>query len=199
MKLIFLSILTFIISAQGFSQTNTNNVVVDTIYKYKNYQIKLIQLGNSAEVNYNYIFTVSKNSNGKQTGFYRDTIESTTQEIQFTDYNNDGIKDILIQNSSDARSNWTYNLYLVSPLTDALKKIKGFNEIKNPQYMPKHNLISNMVMSGRDWTSFYKIQGDSIKDFGIIIYDDHNVDNNTYSKDYNKAIQTILKQEKNKQ
>jgi len=49
--------------------------------------------------------------------------------------------------------------------------IKGFEEIKNPSYIPNHNLIDNYVNSGKNWTSFYKIQGDSIKDFDIVVYD----------------------------
>jgi hypothetical protein len=55
-----------------------------------------------------------------------------------------------------------------------------------------------MVYSGRNWTSFYKIQGNSVKDFNIIIYDGENSKGlATYDKDYKKALNKILSIEKN--
>jgi hypothetical protein len=50
-------------------------------------------------------------------------------------------------------------------------------------------------MSGRIWTSFYKIKGDSIKDFDVVIYDDQ-TDNGNYDRDYKKAIDSIMTKEK---
>jgi len=50
-------------------------------------------------------------------------------------------------------------------------------------------------MSGTIWTSFYKIKGDRIKDFNIVVYDDQ-TDNGTYERDYKKAIHKILTKEK---
>ncbi len=53
-------------------------------------------------------------------------------------------------------------------------------------------------MSGRNWTGFYKILGDTIKDFKIVIYerDDEN-GKNTYDGDYKKVINKIMTNEKN--
>jgi hypothetical protein len=115
--------------------------------------------------------------------------------VRFSDFNGDNIKDILIQNISDVRSNPTYYLYLVDTTHDKLTKIRGFEEIKNPSYVSKYNLIDNYVLSGQTWTSFYKIQNDTIKDFDIVIYDD-NLGNGNYERDYNKAIKKILTAEK---
>ncbi len=179
-------------------QTKVIEINCDSTYKGKGYQLKLVSLSNNDknEVNYNFIFIVVKQTVGQAIEIYRDTLESSTQEIKFEDFNSDNIKDILIQNSSDVRSNWTYYLYVVHIQKNKLQKIKGFEKIKNPNYLPKYNLIDNIVKSGRDWTSFYKIQGDSIKDFGIVVYHNH-AENETYNRDYDKAIETILKQEKN--
>ena len=48
-------------------------------------------------------------------------------------------------------------------------------------------------MSGRNWTSFYKIVGDNIKDYEIVIYDGEDENGKvTYDEDYKKAIKTIL-------
>jgi hypothetical protein len=178
----------------------TIEIDCDTVYENKGFRlvIKPLDKNKANEINYNFVFRVIKHIKGQDTEIFRDTIESTTQEIKFSDFNNDNTKDILIQNISDVRSNWTYNLYLVNLNKETFQKIKGFGEIKNPNYLPKYNLIDNMVMSGRNWTSFYKIEGDTIKDFDIVIYDGED-DNGkvTYDKDYKKAINQILKNEKN--
>ncbi len=174
----------------------------DTIYKDPGISIKLIPFDTKKvnEQESRFIFLLSKLQNGLQREIFRDTIESTVQEVKFSDFNNDNIKDILIQNNSDVRSNWTYYLYIVGKNANSIKKIKGFEEIKNPNYIPKYDLIDNMVASGRNWTSFYKIIGDTIKDFNIVIYDGE--DENglyTYDTDYKKAINKILINEKNQQ
>ncbi len=172
----------------------------DTIYKDKGISIKLIPL-NTNKVNepeYKFIFLVSKRENGQPREFFRDTIESTVQEVKFSDFSNDNIKDILIQNISDVRSNWTYYLFIVDDNANSIRKIKGFEEIKNPNYLPKYDLVDNKVMSGRNWTSFYKIVGDTIKDFNIVIYDGEDENGKyTYDADYKKAIKKILMKEKN--
>jgi hypothetical protein len=172
----------------------------DTVYKDKGISLKLISLDTNkiSEPEYMFIFLVIKQQNGQNSEIFRDTIESTVQEVKFADFNNDNVKDILIQNISDVRSNWTYNLYIVDKNLELVRKVKGFEEIKNPNYLPKYDLIDNMVMSGRNWTSFYKIVGDTIKDFDTVIYDGEDENGKvTYDADYKKAIKKILMNEKN--
>jgi hypothetical protein len=177
----------------------TTEILCDTVFKSKGYKITLtnFNIGNEYETEYNTSFLLSKSVNGHFKPIFSDSIYSGVQEVKFEDFNNDSVKDILIQNYSDVRSNWTYHLYLVDTTRDELKKIKGFEEIKNPNYLPTYNLIDNLVMSGRNWTSFYKIQGDKIKDFGLIIYEEE--DENAYEREYSKAIETILKKKKSNQ
>ena len=100
----------------------------------KGISIKLIPLDTNKvdEPEYQFIFITIKQQSGQSLEIFRDTIESTVQEVKFTDFNNDNIKDILIQNISDVRSNWTYNLYIVDKKLDFIRKIKGFEDIKNP-------------------------------------------------------------------
>lgn len=186
------------------NNTTDNSEIVeincDTIYKDKGISIRLVPLDRKTnnEPENTFIFLVFKKQNGKQAEIFRDTIESTVLEVEFADFNNDNVKDILIQNFSDVRSNWTYNLYIVDRNLDLIRKIKGFEEIKNPNYLPKYDLIDNMVASGRNWTSFYKIVGDTIKDFNIVIYDGEDENGkDTYDADYKKAINKILTNEKN--
>ena len=86
-------------------------------------------------------------------------------------------------------------MYLIDTLNNSIKKVKGFNQIKNPNFISKYNLIDNEVMSGRNWTSFYQIQNDSIYDFDYIIYQDEDENGNitNFEKEYEKTLNKILK------
>lgn len=117
----------------------------DSIYKNKNYHLELRSIKPIQEKNETaeYVFLITKMLNKQiKEIIYKDTIQSRTQEVLFLDYNNDNIKDILIQNTSSARSNQTYNLYLVDTDKDEIKKVKGFNTIPNPNYVTKYDLNS---------------------------------------------------------
>jgi len=180
---------------ENFEKTE---IVCDTVYKNKGYKLTLTLFDTTDEDETipNTLFTLSKLTNGQYFPIYSDSIFNKVQEVHFADFNNDNVKDILIQNISDVRNNWTYYLYLVDTTKDKLKKIKGFEEIKNPNYLPQYNLIDNYVVSGKIWTSFYKIKGDSVRDFDIVIYDDQ-TDNGNYDRNYKKAVNSIMMKEKN--
>lgn len=185
----------FLAIPQNESEFRKSNIIefdCDSIYKDKGYKLELVTLNtiSKREIEYSFVLILTKKFNKQNIEIYRDTIESTNQEVKFCDFNNDKIKDILIQNISDVRSNWTYNLYLVFPEQNRIIKVKGFNEIKNPNYLSEYNLIDNYVNSGTNWTSFYKITNDSIIDFGIVIYDDL-TENGTYKNEYEQAIKLI--------
>ncbi len=183
-------------NAQEESSIDTLTINCDSIYSKKGLSISHIinkkenQDGYSGEKNSVFIFRKSEKE------IFRDAIFSTVQEINFKDFNNDNVKDILIQNTSDVRSNWTYILYLVNPKDYTLTKVKGFDEIKNPTYNTEYDIVEGSAVSGRDYTSFYKIIKNRIYDYEIIIYDDHGEDDN-YDKAYNKAIKEILRKNKN--
>ncbi|NDV59269.1 hypothetical protein [Bacteroides sp. 519] len=152
--------------------------------KNKSYKIVQQYFPNGVDTisNNNMIFQLFSNNEV----IYQDTLYSFTGETEFRDFNGDNLEDILIQNISDARSNWTYYLYLVDTVNNSVKRIKGFEKIKNPNYLSQYNLIDNYVNSGENWTSFYKIQNDTIRDFNVVIYD-----NSTYDEEYKKAIDLI--------
>lgn len=173
------------------------SILCDSIYPNKNYRITLsiCESVNEDESIPNTLFSVARLSGGQYITIFSDSIFSKTRNIEFADFNNDKIPDILVQNISDVRSNQTYHLYLVDTVQNKLKKIKGFEVIKNPGYLSQYNLIANYVISGRIWTSFYKIQDDTIKDFDIVVYDNQKEDG-SYDRDYKKAVQSILKKKK---
>ena len=184
-----------LIEKDSFEKTE---IVCDTVYKNKGYKLTLtlFDTTNADGTIPNTLFTLSKLTNGQFLPIYFDSIFNTVQQVRFADFNNDKVKDILVQNISDVRSNWTYYLYLVDTAQNKLKKIKGFQEIKNPNYLSQYNLIDNYVLSGQTWTGFYKIDGDSVKDFDMVIYDNQTQDG-SYDRDYRKAIKSILTKGKN--
>lgn len=177
---------------------DTSAISCDSIYTGKGFSITLITFDKftSDETKWNALFLLHKKINGHDFELYRDSIYNTVHDVGFEDYNNDGVKDILVQSYSDARSNWTYYLYLVDTTSDKLKKVKGFESIKNARWNSGMKLIENYVLSGRNWSSFYEIQSDSIKDYDIVIYDDL-IDSTEYERQYKKAIAKIRNIRKN--
>ncbi|WP_431242435.1 XAC2610-related protein [Flavobacterium sp. P21] len=157
-----------------FAQSTTI-IKCDSIYKNKGITIKLATFNDSADLQddeENSNLTITQELNGKRSVLIKENLHSSAQEIDFRDFNNDNIKDILVQNYSDVRSNWTYYLYLYNPKTNTFKKVIGFEEIKNPIFNSKYGIIESHVISGKNWASFYKIKNNKIHDFNIEITDD---------------------------
>jgi hypothetical protein len=78
-------------------------------------------------------------------------------EIEFKDYNFDGVKDILIPRGSDPRENHGFHLYLVNSKSKMLNYVKGFEEIGNPKVDTVNKLIESFVLSGQNFYKFYSI------------------------------------------
>lgn len=190
MKLTFALIIFNVFFINAFAQ-NTKIIKCDSIYKNKGITIKLKNFDTETDGyndEKNSILIISQKINNKSSVLVKDSIFSSAQKIEFQDFNYDGIKDILIQNISDVRSNWTYNLYLYNSKTSDFIKIIGFEEIKNPTYNVKYNIVESYAASGQDWVSFYKIKKNRIYDYGITIVDDHG---KNFEKEYQKAIKKI--------
>ncbi|WP_148226474.1 XAC2610-related protein [Paludibacter propionicigenes] len=176
----------------------TTEILCDSVYKDKGYKITLTKfdLDNVGdETRSNSIFSLYKFVEGKYSLIYKDSIFFQFQEVKFEDFNNDKVKDILIQNYSSARSNLFYYLYTVDTKNDKLKKIDGFERIPNPTFLSKYKIIEGSAVAGKDWTKFYEIKGDSIHDFGVVIYDNH-LENSNYERNYKKAINKLMKNKK---
>ena len=197
LSLIFITLQTLIFG----QKKELKKINCDSIFTQKGYSVSLEYDAEDKtwdETKPNIIFTFSKQSNCKEKIIHREKLFSKFKNVEFIDFNGDGIKDILVENISDVRSNLTYNLFLVDFKNQKLRKIYGFSGIKNPNYLKKYDLIDCTVMSGRNWTSFYKIEGNKIKDFGYVIEDgeDENGKDLEYDKNYDLTLAKILKSEK---
>ncbi len=180
-------------------------VFCDTVYNSKKYKLTLTKIDttNNFSDKGNTIFTFERFKKGQYNVLFIDTIYCESQEIDFASYSKDRLKSIIIKNNEDVRSNWTYYLYLVDTSTDKLIRVKGFEEIKNPNYLSKFDLIDNYVLSGRNWTNFYQIDKDSVIDYNSVLFDDgtnsgsysdnEDVKHPKYPFEYKRTIRKILK------
>lgn len=166
-------------------------VQTDSIYPSKNYVMSLHLFdSNISEVDTipNTLFIIKI---GNEI-IFKDSIHNTYQELRFEDFNGDEVKDILIQNTSSARSVWTYTLFLVDTVQNKFKKIKNFENAPWPSYIPKHDLVESYALAGVNWIGFYKIQADTLRTFDIMIEDRLDEDSATFIKKYNLALQQVL-------
>lgn len=121
---------------------------------------------------YNAIFVFGQAVRGVEEQIYIDSLYSRVGQVSFMDINQDGTKDILIQHDSDVRSNWTYHLFLTDLQGRTLKKVRGFDQVRNPRVNTKAGRIESWVSSGRNYIEFYKlVNNDSIYKYDKLVYD----------------------------
>ncbi|MCD9855880.1 hypothetical protein LUD75_14235 [Epilithonimonas sp. JDS] len=180
----FISIVLFFLSLSISAQ----NADDEKVYAKENISISLQKSKDLGEDVPNYHLVIAKNKKI----IFEDSVYSKVGEMELRDFNGDGIKDILIQNISDVRSNWTYFLYLYDRKSKNFTKIKDFETIKNPEYNKEYRLIESYTVSGRDYIQFYKFVGNTVKNLGETVYDDHS-DNDDYDDQYQKVLEKISK------
>jgi len=83
--------------------------------------------------------------------------------VSYEDYNNDGLKDLLIFEDTGARGgNAYYNLYLLNAKNHMVKKVVGFNKIVNPSYHKKLKVIVSYGLAGTDvYISVYRLNANN--------------------------------------
>ncbi|MBI3218015.1 MAG: hypothetical protein HYZ44_00735 [Bacteroidetes bacterium] len=161
----------------------------DSIFNETGFIITFISFDSLLDEEHNSFLCFGKRSKDGLEKNYRDTLYSKIGKIEFADYNNDKIKDILVQNISDARSNWTYNLYLTDLKNSTLKKVKGFEEIKNPTLDQDLGIIESRVNSGTNYIKFYRLlNNDSIYTYDILVYDSMD---DASEKRYKQALEKV--------
>lgn len=119
-------------------------------------------------------------------------LRQISNNITYEDYNNDGIKDLLIFEDTGGRGgNSFYNLYLVNPKNHTLNKVGDFNKIVNPNYNKKYKVIVSYGLTGTNYYQLYKLNKKHIPYKIGKPFDD------TEDLDLDKKIATILKNNNN--
>jgi len=119
-------------------------------------------------------------------------LRQISNNITYEDYNNDGIKDLLIFEDTGGRGgNSFYNLYLVNPKNHTLTKVGDFNKIVNPNYNKKYKVIVSYGLTGTNYYQLYKLNKKHIPYKIGKPFDD------TEDLDLDKKIATILKNNNN--
>jgi len=121
---------------------------------------------------------------------FKDSLSCMFTDIRFEDFNNDGIKDVLVFHYTGARANPTYYLYLVINKSHNLIRVKGFENLPNPSLDTKLNIITSVGLSGDNYYSFYRI-GSNNK---LVNLGHSYKENPRDSMQYNKAVRSILKE-----
>ena len=112
--------------------------------------------------------------------------------IDFLDFNNDKIKDVLVFCSNGARANPRYHLYLTDIKNHKLIRVKNFEELPNPDLDTVNNIITSIGLSGENYYKFYRIDTNN-----KLINLGHSFKENTIdTAQYEKAIRQILKEYK---
>jgi hypothetical protein len=171
------------------SAADTVTIACDSVFNQSGYAVRLILFDSLIGHEYNSIFLFGEQNQYNLGKVFSDTLYSDVGQIEFADYNNDNIKDILVQNISDARSNWTYNLFLTDFKEKTLIKVKGFQKIKNPKLNNDFGIIESHVISGTNYIEFYRlVDQDSIYKYDILVYDSAGEISN---KNYRQALEKI--------
>ncbi|TDG35585.1 hypothetical protein EZJ43_13265 [Pedobacter changchengzhani] len=162
--LLFLLVTTNAIAQKVFNQPNAKGEW-QYIYPFKdkNYvlaiQYNLDTGENTTSENNTFIYFGKKGTYSDQIFWKEHVFMNVIKEnVQFEDYNNDGVKDLALFSTTGGRgSNEYYKLYLVNPKNHTLKKVIGFDEITNPGYDKKHRVIVGYGYAGSNYYSLYRI------------------------------------------
>jgi hypothetical protein len=163
---------------------------VKTIFQDSAYQISLTIFDTTVsdpDFN-NAVFSLYRKEAEGDRLLLSDSLYSMSSDIEFQDFNNDKIEDVLVFYYSGGRANPTYHLYLVNKVGKFLTKVKGFENMPNPSLDTSLNIISSIALSGSNKYSFYRInERNELIDLGHSYFEDP-----ADSLQYEKAIKSIL-------
>jgi hypothetical protein len=125
--------------------------------------------------------------------FFCDSVYCMYPDIDFYDFNNDKTKDVTIFHYTGGRANPTYYLYLIDLKNRRLIRVKGFEELPNPDLDTTNNIIGSIALSGTSgYYSFYRINSKN-----KLIALGHGFENDPNdSTQYEKAVRQIQKENK---
>ncbi|WP_426669952.1 FG-GAP repeat domain-containing protein [Mucilaginibacter sp. McL0603] len=168
----------------------------DTAYRVN---IRVFDREAEGETKANAILILKQTQNGRMLILTKDSIYTRNGGyVQFADFNNDGIKDLLVFYTDGARANPRFHLYLINTKLHRLIPVKGFEELTNAEFDSKNNIIISVGLSGSDYYSFYRItRKNKLINLGhsFEVRESHS-NEHADSVRYNNAIKAILKDNK---
>jgi hypothetical protein len=155
-------------------------VFADTAYRLS---LRVFDPDATDEEKNNATLTLWHVQNGRATVLLRDSLFCTRPRLALRDFNFDREKDVLVLNTSSARSNWTHHLYLTDGARHRLQRVEGFEEVANPEVDEENKLIISFVVSGKNRYSFYRITPDGkVIDLGHSFEEETGEENDKYEK-----------------
>jgi hypothetical protein len=166
----------FIFKTAKGSYQLTHSPVDTTVSIFNGYKLRIrlfdVERLNDYDTAKNAVIMFLKYQNGKSFVLFIDSTFCNNATVKFKDFNNDGVKDVLIFYDYDVRSNEMYHLYLVNPIAKKLIKIKNFEGVKNPDFNSAKDIIESHVVSGKNYWTYYKInKANKLINYKKIIYD----------------------------
>lgn len=105
------------------------------------------------------------------------------------DMNSDGYNDLLVYQSSGARANEVYFLYLFDPKESTYRRVNGYEEWPNMQKTKVKGLLSSTILTGTVQYRYFKIsESGELIDLGI-----SETDLDLDGKEYEKGIKRAKK------
>ena len=152
------------------------NAFDTTISIFTNYKLK-IEIYDPEKINdydtaTNARITFTRYQSHKAYTHFSDLLFCKAATVKLQDFNNDGVKDVLIFYDYDVRSNEMYHLYLVNPKSKELIRVKNFEDVKNPEFNQKKNIIESHVISGKNYFTYYRInKSNKLIDYKKVTYE----------------------------
>lgn len=177
--------------ARPQSKTHTDSSV--TLFDDNSYKLTLHIFDTTNDYNAernNAVLIFSRLNVNQKEIFFRDSMFCMYPEIDFQDFNNDKVKDVLVFYYTGARANPTYHLYLTDLKNHDLIRVKGFEELPNPDLDTTHNIVTSIALAGSNYYSFYKINSRN----KLVNLGHSYEDNPNDSTQYERTIRQILKE-----
>lgn len=173
---------------ENFKET-TVTLFGDSSYKLT---VRLFDTTNDYDTDqYNSVLIFRRLNRNEKEVIFQDSMFCMYPDIDFQDFNNDKVKDVLVFYSTGARANPTYHLYLTDLINHDLIRVNGFEELPNPDLDTTHNIITSISLAGSNYYSFYQINSRNI----LINLGHGYEDNPNDSTLYERTIRQILKEQ----
>ena len=168
----------------------SSKISTDAIFGDTSYKLTLTTFDSTTQDpdSFNAILTFYRQFQNETITFFKDSLYCMYPNIEFQDFNNDQVKDVLVFNYTGGRSNPTYYLYLVNEKENSLIRVNGFEQLPNPDLDSTNNIITSIALSGANHYAFYRINN-----HGNLINLQHDFfENPKDSTQYSNAIKQIL-------